>query len=169
SRPARTLGSRSPPGSTRSGPLPPSKRSTYSRSAASPRARTSATIPATASLTDSAPGASARTWAATSYGSPSARRSTATPASARRVGDDAAPPLHHLVDRARLELVRDRVGDEARGRLGDLLAHHEAVLLQRRACRGEVDDRLDEAGQRRELDRALDLDDLGLAAGVLQP
>ncbi len=48
----------------------------------------------------------------------------------------------------------------------DLLAHHEPVLAQRRPGRGEVDDRLDQPGQRRQLDRALDLDDLGLAARV---
>ena len=50
----------------------------------------------------------------------------------------------------------------------DLLADDEVVLAQRRAGRGEVDDRLDDPGQRRELDRALDLDDLGLAPGLLE-
>ena len=49
-----------------------------------------------------------------------------------------------------------------------VLADHEVVLAQRRAGRGEVDDRLDQAGQRRELDRALDLDDLDLAPGALE-
>ena len=50
----------------------------------------------------------------------------------------------------------------------DLLAHHEAVLAQRRAGRREVDDPLDQPGQRRQLDRALDLDDLRLAARALE-
>jgi hypothetical protein len=65
--------------------------------------------------------------------------------------------------------VRDRVGDEARRRGRDLLAHHQAVLAQRGPGGREVDDRLHQPRERRELDGALDLDDLGLAAGVLQP
>ena len=64
----------------------------------------------------------------------------------------------------RLELVRDRVGDQPGGADDDLLADHEVVLAQRRARRRQVDDRLDHAGQRRELDRALDLDDLAPGA-----
>ena len=50
----------------------------------------------------------------------------------------------------------------------DLLAHDQVVLAQRGAGGGQIDDRLDHAGQRRELDRALDLDDLGLPAGLLE-
>ena len=94
-------------------------------------------------------------------------------ASARGVGERcsyavATDPRHHVVDRGGLELVGDRVGDQPRGRGGDLLADHEPVLAQRRAGRGEVDDPVHEPGQRRQLDRALDLDDLGLAAGALE-
>src|SRR5919204_827563 len=154
---ARRWGGCPPPACTRSGPSTPSNCATYCCSAASPWPRTLATICPTACVTDSALGASARTCAATARGSPSAKRSSDTQA------------LHHLVDRRRLELVRDRVGDEPRRRRGDVLAHDEPVLAQRGARRGEVDDRLDEAGQRRQLDRALDLDDLRLAPRVLKP
>src|SRR3954462_6830248 len=113
----------------------------------------------TASATDSAPGASECTRTAAlcaSLPKPIEKRSTLT------------QPLQHLVDRLGLELVRDRVGDEPRCRDRDLLAHHEPVLAQRRPGRGQVDDGLDEPGQRRQLDRALDLDDLRLAPGALE-
>src|SRR3954454_11269421 len=169
SRPARTAGARassarrSSSPSTRNGPRTSSKRSTYSLSAASPRARTSATMPATASATDAAPGAIARTAAATCAGSPSARRSTATQAL------HAAQPLDHLVDGRRLELVGDGVGDQPGGRGEDHLAHDEAVLAQRRARGREDGESLGEAGEPRELEGALNLDDLGLAPGVLEP
>src|SRR3954470_20189905 len=163
SRPARTAGSsacsasESSPGSTRSGPSTRSKRSTYRRSAPSPSTRTASTISATSSATDSAPGASECTRAAAASGSPpSEKRSTGTQA------------LHDVVDRLGLELVRDRVGDQPRRRDGDLLTDREPVLAQRRARRREVDDRLDEPGQRRQLDRPLDLDDLGLPPGALE-
>src|SRR3954447_11294430 len=165
SRPVRTAGSSASSaaaslsaGTARS-PSTPSKRSTYRRSAPSPCSRTSSTIARTSSATDSAPGASECTRTAAlcaSLPNPIVKRSTLT------------QPLQHLVDRWRLELVGDRVGDEPRGRDRDLLAHDEPVLLQRRARRRQVDDRLDEPGQRRELHRALHLDDLRLAPGALE-
>src|SRR4051812_47439338 len=163
SRPARTSASRSrsaPSSSsaeTRSGPSTRSKRSTYRRSAPSPSTRTASTISRTSSVTDSAPGASEWTRAAAASGSPpSEKRSTGT------------QPLQDLVDRLGLELVSDGVGDQPGRRDGDLLAHREAVLAQGRPGRGEVDDRLHEPRQRRELDRPLDLDDLRLAPGALE-
>src|SRR3954468_13683788 len=113
----------------------------------------------TASATDSAPGASECTRTAAlcaSLPKPIEKRSTLT------------QPLQDLVDRLGLQLVGDRVGDQPRRRDRDLLADREAVLAQRRPRRGEVDDRLDEPGQRGELDRALDLDDLGLAPRALE-
>src|SRR5205807_96224 len=80
-------------------------------------------------------------------------------------GGGAARAREQLVDLRGLELVRDGVRDQARGAHDDLLAHDEVVLAQRRPGRGEVDDRLDHSRERRELDRALDLDDLSLSAG----
>ncbi len=68
----------------------------------------------------------------------------------------------------RAQLVGDPVGDEARRALDDLLAHLEVVLLQGAAGGDEVDDAVGEADQRRQLDRALDLDHLDLAAGRLE-
>src|SRR5579863_10058058 len=106
---------------------------------------------ATSSLTDGGASWRPRICSLSSAASASVRRSSRTGA------------LQQLVDCGRLQLVGDGVGDQARRALGDRLADHEVVLAQRRARGGEVDDRLDEAGQRRELDRALDLDDLGLA------
>ena len=69
-----------------------------------------------------------------------------------------------LVDLGGAQLVGDAVGDEAGGALDDLLAHLEVVLLQRAAGRDQVDDAVGEADQRRQLDRALDLDRLHLAS-----
>ena len=136
------------------------------RSAARPRAAprrppgTAAMISATASATDSAAGTRAR----------SARpRLTASPTRPTHPARSVARtrPSSSSISAA-LQLVRDRVGDQA-GRGGhDLLAHDEAVLAQRRAGRRQVDDALDEARQGRELDRALDLDDLRLAPGALE-
>src|SRR5690349_402334 len=113
-------------------------------------------ISVTESLTDAPGGTSARSCAASATGSPSVavRRSHCIEA------------LQQMVDCLGFELVRNRVGDQSRGAGGDLLAHDEAVLAQRRAGRGEVDDSLDESRQRRELDRPLDLDDLGLTPGL---
>ena len=132
----------------------PSKRRVSSSSAASPRSRTSCSDLA---HVDAAPGEqvdAARTAVASGHD----------------VAHDPHPSSRiRSTTRSicgRLQLVRDRVGDQARGGDGDLLDHLEAVLAQRRAGRGEVDDAVDEARQRRQLDRALDLDDLDLAAGL---
>ena len=111
-----------------------SKRATSSRSARSPPSRTAPTISATASLTDAGAGASARTRG---------RRGDRVAADSMR--SSRTQLLQHRVDRRRLELVRDRVGDQPRGRGEQLLADDEVVLAQRRAGRREVDDRLDEA------------------------
>ena len=130
-------------------------------SASSPPSSTEAMIPATTSWTDAGAGTIPRTCAATSA------TSSATTAS-RSTIDDLPQARDDVVDLGGAQLVRDRVGDQARGRGEDLLAHDEAVLAQRRAGRGEVDDPLGQAGERRELDGALDLDDLDLAAGALE-
>src|ERR1700674_3175714 len=77
-------------------------------------------------------------------------------------------PLQQPVDGGGLELVRDGVGDQAGGALQDLLAHDEVVLAQRGAGGGEVDDRLHQVGERRQLDGALDLHDLRLPTRLLE-
>ena len=133
-----------------------------SRSAASPPSRTAATISVDRRrVTDAAPGAERAHGAARrARGAgrrPARRRSAATQRAPRRRRSPAALSLWAT------GLAISRAVDD-----DDLLADDEAVLAQRRAGRGEVDDRLDQAGQRRELDRALDLDDLGLAAGLLE-
>ena len=79
-----------------------------------------------------------------------------------------AQPRGQLVDLGGAQLVGDPVGDEAGGALDDLLAHLEVVLLQGAAGGDQVDDAVAEADQRRQLDRALDLDHLDLAAGALE-
>src|SRR4051794_38915142 len=135
---------------------PSPKRCSYSATAAFPRRRTSSTIAATASATEAAAGTVARTSAATSAASATVQL--------RRIAD----PREQLVDLRGLELVRDRVGDQAGRRGPQLLAHDQPVLAQRRAGGGEVDDPLDQPGQRGQLDRALDLDDLRLAPGALE-
>src|SRR3954454_5582003 len=165
SRPART--SASSPSSAissaaspiRSGgprPFEPcANRRSYSSSASSPPAATPATISATAAATDSPAGTSARTCAATS-------------AALSTVHSARTQALQYRVDLARLHAVGHRVGDQPRRRAGDLLADHQPVLAQRRPGGRQVDDPVHQPGQRRQLDRALDLHDLRLAAGALE-
>ena len=77
-------------------------------------------------------------------------------------------PPAQLVDLRRLQLVAHRVRDQPCAALEDLLAHDQVVLAQRGPRRRQIDDRLDDAGQGRQLDRALHLDDLGLPARLLE-
>ena len=127
------------------------------RTAASPSRRTASTI--------------ARTSSSTARG---ARRERAH-LCGRRVLPEARDAQLHDVSRTRatrssiavrLQLVRDGVRDQPRGRDEQLLELDQAVLAQRRAGVREVDDRVHHPGQRRELDRSLHLDDLGVAAGL---
>src|SRR5215213_6740757 len=167
SSPRRTAGSSassasaSSPSGTRSGPAPPPKRRSWSSSASSPPSSTEAMIPATTSWTATGARIMERTCAATA--------ATSSRATANRSTTERLPqPRHDVVDLGRPQLVGHGIGDQARGRGEDLLAHDQAVLAQRRSGGGQVDDPLGEAGERRELDRALDLDDLRLAAGALE-
>src|SRR4051812_7446081 len=127
------------------------KRASYSATAASPRARTPAMIAATSAATDAPAGTAARIAAATRAAS--SRRTQA---------------LQHGVDLRRLDPVGHRVGDQPRRGGRDLLADHEPVLAQGRPRCREVDDPVHQPGQRRQLDRALDLDDLHLAPRALE-
>src|SRR5207244_2287744 len=149
-----------------------SRRRVYSSSASSPRVRTASTISRTASLTESAAGTSERRCEARPAGPPRrltsalVRRSSCISGDAR--GGQASQPGEQLVDASRLELVRDRVGDQPGSAHGDLLAHDEVVLAQGISGRGEVDDGLDHACEGSQLHRALDLDDLGLPSALLE-
>src|SRR5580765_7877472 len=98
---------------------PSPNRASYEATAAFPRRRTSSTIAATTSATEAAAGTVARTSAATAAASATVQL--------RRIAD----PREQLVDLGRLELVRDRVGDQAGGRGPQLLAHDQPVLAQR--------------------------------------
>src|SRR5918997_2759570 len=144
--------------------LTPSKRSVYSRRAASPLSRTSSTIRRATSRTSSErkpPGR--RSSQITSRGSLSLASSFLTKgliASLHRVGQGH--------DFTVAQAVRAAVGDQTRRRGGDLIEHHEVVLAQRRARRCEVDYALSEADERRELYGAVQLYDLGLAAHALE-
>src|SRR6185369_663610 len=106
-----------------------SKRDVYSRSAASPRAFTSATMAPAAASTFS----SAARFPATSRSKPRAK--SAAPASSlsgtgvglHRLAELADPAVD--LDRPRLD--RGAVDDEPRGDVGDLLDLDETVFLQR--------------------------------------
>src|SRR4051794_21372147 len=157
----RTCGSSAPSDASRRAEgtrpqWPSPNRCSYSATAAFPRRRTSSTMAATESATEAAAGTVARTSAATCAASATVQL--------RRIAD----PREQLVDLGGLELVRDRVGDQASGRGPQLLAHDQAVLAQRGAGRGQVDDPLHQPGEGRQLDRALDLHDLRLAPGALE-
>ena len=146
---------------------------------ASPSLRTRSMISRTAAATDSPPGTSARTCAAARSGPPrraassTSRRSSSISAGAARAvrgsraGSGAALAMRSSMAAA-LSLCATGFAISRAVHTDDLLAHHEVVLAQRGAGGGEVDDRLHDAGQRGELDRALDLDDLRLAAGLLE-
>src|SRR5918998_5750279 len=142
----------------------PLKRLVYSRTASSPRSRTSSTIRRAASRTSSErkpPGR--RSSQITSRGSLSLASSFLTKgliASLHRVGQGH--------DFTVAQAVRAAVGDQTRRRGRDLIEHHEVVLAQRRARRCEVDYALCEADEGRQLYGTVQLYDLGLAAHALE-
>src|SRR5215211_4195249 len=116
--------------------LTPSKRSVYSRRAPSPLARTSSTIRRAASRTSSERKPPGR------RNSPITSRGSLALASNFLTKGPVAP-LHRIGqghDLAVAQAVSAAVGDQTRRGGGDLIEHHEVVLLQRRARRGEVDD-----------------------------
>src|SRR5918994_1929492 len=154
----------SPCGTRISCSLTPSKRSVYSRRAESPLSRTSSTIRRTASRTDCERKPPGRRNSPTISAGPLPRASTF-------LTTWLAVPLHrvgHCYNLAVAQAVRAAVGDQTRRRGGDLIEHHQVVLAQRRACRGEVDDALCEADEGRELYGTVQLYDLGLAAHALE-
>src|SRR5512146_2176172 len=126
--------------------------------AASPRARTSSMIAATAASTS----ASSSRFAATSAAKRSAK-SAARLSSLSGTGGlaEAVDPAAHLLG-ARLQ--RGAIDNEARGHVGDVLDLDEAVRLQGAAGLDEIDDLAAEADARRQLHRAIELDAFGLNA-----
>src|SRR5687768_16738157 len=142
----------------------PSKRSVYSRRAASPLSRTSSTIRRAESRT---------AWER----KPPGRRDFPTisagplPRASSFLTKAFAALLHRVgqgYDLAVAQAVGAAVGDQTRRRGGDLIEHHEVVLAQRRARRGEVDDALCEADEGREFYGTVQLYDLDLAAHALE-
>src|SRR5919112_4094990 len=142
----------------------PSKRSVYSRRAASPLSRTSSTIQRAESRT-------------VCERKPPGRRNTPTisagplPRASIFLTNAFAAPLHRVgqgYDLAVAQAIGAAVGDQTRRRGGALIDHHEVVLAQRRACGGEVDDALCESDEGGELNGTVQLYDLGLAAHALE-
>ena len=88
----------------------------------------------------------------------------------RRARRRPAPPRASAsierADRLALELQRRLVDDQAGRDLHDLLDLDEVVGLQRVARGDEVDDRIGQAGQRRQLHRAVELDQVDVHALV---
>src|SRR5436190_20151110 len=108
-------------------------------------------ICATYSCTDSGAAISARNSSARALGSlASVNRSNCTDS------------LQQAVYLPRAQLMGDGIGNQAGRANRDLLADDQTVLAQSRARRRQVDDRLDQAGQRRQSHRSLDLDDFRL-------
>src|SRR5918995_1358705 len=142
----------------------PSKRSVYSRRAASPLSRTSSTIQRAESRTvceRKPPGR--RNTPAISAG-PLLRASIF-------LTNVFAAPLHRVgqgYDLAVAQAIGAAVGDQTRRRGGDLIEHHEVVLAQRRACGGEGDNALRQADEGGGLYGSVQLYDLGLATHALE-
>src|SRR5215218_7845620 len=142
----------------------PSKRSVYSRRAASPLSRTSSTIRRAESRTACERKPPGRRNAPTISAGPLPRASIF-------LTKAFAAPLHRVgqgYDLAVAQAVGAAVGDQTRRRGGDLIEHHEVVLAKRRACGAEVDDAFCEADEGRELYGTVQLYDLGLASHALE-
>src|SRR5215212_10173021 len=154
----------SPCGTRTSCGLMPSKRSLYARSAASPLSRTSSTIRRAASRTfveRNPPGR--RNWPTTSRDLLSLASIFLT--------NGFSTPLHSVGqghDLAVAQTVGAAIGYQTRRRGGDLIEHHQIVLLKGRPCRGEVDDAFSQSDQGRELYGAVQFYDLSLAAHTLE-
>src|SRR5215211_1487867 len=142
----------------------PSKRSVYSRRAASPLSRTPSTIRRAASRTFSDRKPPERRSSQMSSRGPFFLASIF-------LTKGFAAPLHRVGQGHNLavaQAVGAAVGDQTRRRGGDLIEHREIVLLERRARRGEVDDALCQSDEGRELYGAVQLYDFGLAAHALE-
>src|SRR5262249_3920507 len=142
--------------------LTPSYLPVHSSSAASPRVRTSATISPTrrrtslssvASNAVSAPSRSPKSrWAVV--------RRAISGTLAHRFGESVEERLHRVA----LQLERGLVDDQARADGAHLLDGVQSVGAQRVAGRHQIDDRVCEPEQRRELHRAVELDEVDVHA-----
>src|SRR5262245_7248832 len=121
----------------------------YSTSAASPRARTSATISATTRSTLSSLCRLRPRKAENSVSKPGAEASS-------RLGGtgDLTEAIDPMADALRLGLERGAIDDEARGDVDDVLDLHQAVVFQRAARIDQVDDAMTEPKRGRELHRS---------------
>src|ERR687890_81326 len=114
----------------------PSKRSLYSRRATSPLSRTSSTIRRAALRTFSErnpPGR--RNWPTTSRGSLALASIV--------LANGSSAPIHSIGqghDLAVAQTVGAAVGNQTRRRSGDLIEHHQIVLVQGRPRGGDADD-----------------------------
>src|SRR5882724_1297272 len=131
----------------------------YSTRAASPRARTSATMSAAILSTFSSVSRLRPRKAENSLSKPGAEASSRLGGTA-----DLAEAIDPEADPCRLRLERGAIDDEARGDVGDVLDLDQAVFLERAARIDEVDDAVAEAQRRRQLHGARQLHALGLYA-----
>src|SRR5215468_7711000 len=131
----------------------------YSTRAASPRARTSATISATTRPTFSSLSRLRPRKAENSVSKPGAEASS-------RLGGtgDLAEAVDPVADALGLRLERGAVDDEARGDVGDVLELDQAVVLERATRIDQVDDAVAEPERGCELHRARQLHAFGLHA-----
>src|SRR5687767_809974 len=136
----------------------------YSTTAASPRARTSATISATTRSTFSSVSRLRPRKVEKSFSKPGAAASSLLDGPLSGGTGDLAEAVDPAADPFRLRLERGAIDDEARGDVGDLLDLDQAVFLQRAARVDEIDDAMAEAERRRQLHGAGELYALGLDA-----
>src|SRR5712691_3132862 len=136
--------------------------SLYSRTAASPRLRTFSQISTTLRSTSSSNVASNEV---------SALRRASKPASvveSRAISSMRSRGLRELVeerlDGVALELERGLVDDEAGADRPDLLDCAQAIGAQRIAARNQIDDRVGQTHERRELHRAVEPDQIDVHA-----
>src|SRR5512134_4042459 len=134
-----------------------SKRCVYSSTAASPRARTSATIAATARSTESSWDASRAVSTASRASKPGAR--VESRAMSGMGGGCGLEGLDERLEALALQFERRLVDDQAARNRHDLLDRAQRVRAQRVAGGDEIHDRVGEPGERRERHRAVESDE----------
>src|SRR5882762_2349328 len=139
-----------------------SKRSVYSSTAASPLTLTAARITATSSSTF---------WSNVVSNAVSALRRASKPASvveSRAISSMRSRGLRELVeerlDGVALELERGLVDDEAGADRSDLLDRAQAIGAKRIAAGNQIDDRVGQTHERRQLHRAVEPDQIDVHA-----
>src|SRR5262245_22242504 len=131
----------------------------YSTNAASPRARTSATISAAMRSTFSSVSRLRPRKAENSLSKPGAEASSLLGGTG-----NLAETVDPVADALRLRLERGSIDDEARGDVGDVLDLDQAVIAQRATRIDQVDDAMAEAERRCELHGTRKLHAFGLHA-----